>query len=80
MLSSALWAYCTTEKTSTGFTPFHLVYGLEEVLPNEREIPSLKLIIELLPSTFADEEHFVHLVCLDETHRDAALAREAHKK
>jgi transposase InsO family protein len=48
---SALWAYRTSIKTTTGFTPFQLVYGLEVVLPIECEIPSLKLVIELLPNT-----------------------------
>jgi transposase InsO family protein len=28
-LFSSLWAYRTSVKTSTGFTPFHLVYGIE---------------------------------------------------
>ena len=32
-LLSALWAYRTLVKTTTGFTPFQLVYGLEAVLP-----------------------------------------------
>jgi len=40
MLFSALWAYRTSVKTSTGFTPFQLVYGLEAVLPIECEIHS----------------------------------------
>ena len=35
MLFSALWAFCTSTKTSTGFTPFQLVYSLEVVLPIE---------------------------------------------
>jgi len=43
MLFSALWAYRTTVKTSTGFTPFQLVYGLETMLPIECEIPSFPL-------------------------------------
>ena len=51
MLFSALWAYRTSAKTSTGFTSFQLVYGLEAVLQIECEIPSLKLAIELLPAT-----------------------------
>jgi hypothetical protein len=46
---SALWAYRTSVKTSTGFTPFQLVYGIEVILPIECEIPSLKLKVELLP-------------------------------
>ena len=32
ILFSALWAYRTTVKTTTGFTPFQLVYGLEAIL------------------------------------------------
>jgi hypothetical protein len=56
MLFSALWAYRTSAKTSTGFTPFQLVYGLEAVLPIECEIPSLKLVVELFPHTSAEEE------------------------
>ena len=50
MLFSALWAYRTLAKTSTGFTPFQLVYGLEAVLRIECEILSLQLAIELLSS------------------------------
>ena len=40
-LFSTLWAYQTSVKTTTGFTPFQLVYGLEVVLLIECEIPSL---------------------------------------
>ena len=36
-----LHAYCTGARTSTGATPYSLVYGMEAVLPNEIEIPSL---------------------------------------
>ena len=32
-LFSTLWAYRTSVKTTTGFTPFQLVYGLESILP-----------------------------------------------
>jgi hypothetical protein len=55
-LFSALWAYRTSVKTLTGFTPFQLVYGIEVVLPIKCEIPSLKLKVELLPHTSAEEE------------------------
>jgi hypothetical protein len=79
-LFSALWAYRTSVKTSTGFTPFQLVYGIEAVLPIECEIPSLKLKVELLPHTSAEEERFLYLSKLDETRRDAALVNEAHQK
>ena len=36
--------YRTTTHTSTGATPFSLVYGMEAVLPIEVQIPSLRII------------------------------------
>ena len=76
-LYSTLWAYRTSVKTATGFTPSQLSFGLEAVLPIECEIPSLKLAVELLPGTAATEERLLSLDHLDETHRDATLALEA---
>ena len=76
MLFSALWAYRTSVKSSTGFTPFRLVYGMEAILSIECEIPYLKLAVELLPK----EEHLLYLMRLDETRRDATLVIEAQKK
>jgi hypothetical protein len=52
MLFSALWAYRTSVKSATGFTPFRLVYGMEAILPIECEIPSLKLAVELFTEYF----------------------------
>jgi hypothetical protein len=63
-----------------GFTPFQLVYGLEVVLPIECEIPSLKLVVELLPNTSAEEKCLLYLMQLDEACRDATLVIETHKK
>jgi hypothetical protein len=80
MLFSTLWAYRTSVKSATGFTPFRLVYGMEAILPIECEIPSLKLAVELLPNTSAEEERLLYLMRLDETRRDATLVIEAQKK
>jgi hypothetical protein len=80
MLFSTLWAYQTSVKSTTGFKPFRLVYGVEAILPIECEIPSLKLVVELLPNTSAEEEHLLYLMQLDETRRDATLVIEAQKK
>ncbi|XP_052477992.1 uncharacterized protein LOC128033823 [Gossypium raimondii] len=46
-LPFALLAYRTSIRTSTGATPFSLVYGMETVLPIEVEIPSLRVLTEL---------------------------------
>ena len=79
-LFSAHWAYRTSAKTATGFTPFQLIYGLEVMLPIECEIPSLWLTIELLPHTYEEEQRLLSLSHLDEIHLDATLAKELHKK
>ncbi|KAI5398393.1 hypothetical protein KIW84_063977, partial [Lathyrus oleraceus] len=46
MLPFALYGYRTSVRTSTGATPFSLVYGTEAVLPVEVQIPSLRIMKE----------------------------------
>ena len=69
MLFSALWVYHTAVKTTTGFTPFHLVHGVEATLPIEFQIPTLRTVIELLPDTTPTEQHLLNLESLDEDRR-----------
>ena len=45
-LPFALWGYRTIMRTATGQTPFLLVYGCEAVLPIEKEIKSLRVVME----------------------------------
>jgi hypothetical protein len=71
MFFSALWAYRTSIKSTTVFTPFQLVYGIEFILSIECEIPFLKLVVELLPNTYTKEECLLYLMKLYETHCDA---------
>ncbi|MCO5591111.1 hypothetical protein L7F22_045088 [Adiantum nelumboides] len=42
-LDGAIWAYRTTYRDATQFTPFHLVYGQEALQPIELNIPTIKL-------------------------------------
>ncbi|MCO5607136.1 hypothetical protein L7F22_061329 [Adiantum nelumboides] len=42
-LDGALWAYRTTYKEATEFTPFHSVYGQEALQPIELNIPTMRL-------------------------------------
>ena len=44
MLPFSLHGYRTSVRTSTGATPFSLVYGMEAVLPVEVQIPSLRIM------------------------------------
>ena len=48
-------------------------------MPVECEIPSLKLVIEILPDTSALEERLGHLEQHDEQRRDALVALEVNK-
>ncbi|GLT87856.1 hypothetical protein SLE2022_059130 [Rubroshorea leprosula] len=73
MLPYALYAYKTSVRTSTGATPYSLVYGMEAVLPIELEIPSMRILFE----SRIDEEDLIqkridYLNLLDEK-RLAAL-------
>ena len=79
MLFSTLWAYRTSTKTATSFTPFRLVQGIESVLPIECQIPSLHLAVELLPSTSPLEEPLLQLEQKIEENRVSVQAIEATK-
>jgi hypothetical protein len=57
MLFSYLWAYLMTIKTTTIFTPFHLVHGIKATLLIECEIPTLHTAIDILPNTAPIEKH-----------------------
>jgi hypothetical protein len=50
------------------------------MLPIECEMPSLKLVVELLPNIMVEEECFFHLTRLDENHCDVTLDKKTHKK
>lgn len=77
MLFSTLWAYHTSVKDATEFTPFQLVYSLQPTLPIEFDIPSLKLVFKLLPNTTPIEECLLYLERLNETRQLASLVIEA---
>jgi len=46
MLSFALHAYRTEVRTSTEATPYTLLYGIEEAMSLEVEIPSLRVLVD----------------------------------
>ena len=46
MFPFTLHGYRTSVRTSTGATPYSLVYGMEAVLPFEVEVPSQRIMVE----------------------------------
>ena len=72
-LPFALWAYRTSFRTSTGATPYSLVYGMEAVLPVEIEIGSLRVALEhRISETEWFQSRYDQLNLLDERRLRAA--------
>jgi hypothetical protein len=46
-LPNALWAYRTKWHNTTGYSPYHLVYGKEPIFPIEFEIKTLRMAHEI---------------------------------
>lgn len=46
-LPKAIWAYRTTWKTTTGFTPFEMVYGKTAMMPIDFEHKTLRTTLQL---------------------------------
>ena len=66
-LPFVLWAYRTSFRTSTGATPYSLVYGMETVLPVEIEIGSLRVTLEhQISETEWAQSRYDQLSLLDE--------------
>uniref|UniRef100_A0A2N9H380 Integrase catalytic domain-containing protein n=1 Tax=Fagus sylvatica TaxID=28930 RepID=A0A2N9H380_FAGSY len=72
-----LWAYRSSPKTATGFTPFSLVYGTDTISPTELVVPSPRVMqgSELeTDATMCAEARMADLEGLDEA-RDLAKAK-----
>ncbi|MCO5550143.1 hypothetical protein L7F22_003624 [Adiantum nelumboides] len=77
-LPCALWAYRTAIKTGTSFSPFHLVFGKEALLPIEVEISALKMMLKFKEANHdALKERLLYLQCLQ---LDRALALEHYEQ
>ncbi|XP_060183314.1 uncharacterized protein LOC132613310 [Lycium barbarum] len=77
VLPEVLWAYSTTVRSSTGETPFSLVYGAEALIPVEVGEPSLRFRYAT-----EDSNHEATSACLNlvDERREAAHIRIAAQK
>uniref|UniRef100_A0A2N9I710 Uncharacterized protein n=1 Tax=Fagus sylvatica TaxID=28930 RepID=A0A2N9I710_FAGSY len=76
-LADVLWAYRSSPKTATGFTPFSLVYGTNTISPTELVVPSPRVMqgSELeVDANMCTEARMADLEGLDEA-RDLAKAK-----
>ena len=76
-LVEATWAYNTTWKTTTGFTPYELVYGKKALLSIEFEYNTLRMATQIyLDLNSAQKERLFQLNGLDEFIMQALLHTE----
>ena len=73
----ATWAYNTTWKTTTCFTPYNLFYGQKAMLSIKSEYNTLRMASQLdLDVTRAQKERLLQLNVLDEFRMQALLHTE----
>ena len=76
-LPEALWAYRTTWRSTTGYSPYHLVFGKQPIFPIEFEIQTLRTAQEVgLDLSEVQKNRLQQINELDET-RLAALQNTA---
>jgi len=80
-LPYALLGYRTTIRTSTGATPYLLVYGTEAVIPAEVEIPSLRIIQEAgLSDAEWVRDRYEQLALIDEKRMSAVCHGQLYQQ
>ena len=80
-LPFALWVYRTSFHTSTGATPFSLVYGMEAMLPIEIEMRSSRVALEQqISEVELTQSHYDQLSLLDERRLRAADHVQAYQR
>ena len=82
-INAALWAYCTSFKASLGYTPFHLVYGQEALLPIEVELSSLRVMVHIEGNPKEKLRQLIHDLEKLTLSREAAMeyyAKQADKR
>eukprot|EP00253_Pinus_taeda_P033235 PITA_33235 len=76
-LVEATWAYNTTWKTTTGFTPYEVVYGNKAFMSIEFEFNTLRMVSQLdLDLSHAYKEILLQLNGLDEYEMQTLLHTE----
>ncbi|XP_015162027.1 uncharacterized protein K02A2.6-like [Solanum tuberosum] len=80
-LPYALLGYRTTIRTSTGATPYLLVYGTEAVIPTEVEIPSLRIFQEAgLSDAEWVRDRYEQLALIDEKRMSAVCHGQLYQQ
>ena len=71
-LREALWAYRTSWRNTTGYTPYELVYGKQVLMPIEFQLKTFRMAAQLgLNLSEAKQQRILQLNEQDETRENA---------
>lgn len=73
-----MWSYYTTPRTSTGETPYSLVYGFEVVIPKKVEVTSAR--VETYNNMANEEELRMNLDFLEERRNQISIRKTRYKE
>ena len=75
-LANVLWACRSSVKTTTGFSPFSLVYGTEAISPVELVVPTPRVVLEESQEETEDTNNERRLADLERVEGERQLAKK----
>ena len=79
-LADILWACRSSVKTTTGFSPFSLVYGTEAISPVELIIPTPRVVLEESQEENKDANNETRLADLEGVEEERELAKKRSQR
>ena len=79
-LVDVLWAYRSFVKTTTGFSPFSLVYGTEAISPVELVVPASRVVLEENQEDTEDTNNEKILADLEGLEEEREVARRRSQR
>ena len=78
-LADLLWAYRSFVKTTTRFSPFSLVYGIEAISPIELVVPESRVVLEENQEDTEDTNNEKRLADLEGLEEEREVARRSQR-
>ena len=79
-LANVLWACRSSVKTTTGFSPFSLVYGTEVISPVELVVPTPRVVLEEGQEETEDANNERRLADLEGVEEEREIAKKRSQK
>ena len=79
-MANVLWACRSSVKTTTGFSPFSLVYGTEAISPVELVVPTPRVVLEESQEEIEDTNNERRLADLERVEEERELAKKRSQR